>query len=80
MLGEALSSVREEIRDSETGSAHPASPNRFLTCTADVGTKKSRPRRCRTVNSGQRSQRSSFGGFDLFFGRAGRLKPVKVWR
>ena len=25
-------------------------------------------------------KRSSFGVFDQIFGRAGRLKPVKVWR
>ena len=55
MLGEALSAVREEIRDSEIGSAHPASPSRFRTCTANEGTKKSRPRRGRAVSSGLRS-------------------------
>ena len=27
VLGEALSAVREAIRDNETGSAHPASPS-----------------------------------------------------
>ena len=80
MLVEALSAVREAIRDSETGSAHPASPRRFRTCAANEGTKKSRPRRGRAVKSGQRSQRSSFGGFDLLFIRAGRLKAVKVGR
>ena len=52
-LGEALSAVREAFHDSETGLAHPASPSRFLTCTANAGTKKSRPRRGRAVNSGQ---------------------------
>ena len=31
LLGEALSSFREEIRDSETGLAHPASAGRFRT-------------------------------------------------
>ena len=33
-LGEALSAVREANRDNETGSAYPASPSRFRTCTA----------------------------------------------
>ena len=75
MLGEAFSTVREEIRHSETGLAHPTFPRRFLTCTGNAGAKKSRPRRDRAVNSGQRSQRSPYGGFNLFFGRAGRLKP-----
>ena len=37
MLGEALSAVRAAICDSETGSAHPASPSRFRTCTANAG-------------------------------------------
>ena len=31
MLAEALSAVREAIRDNETGSAHPASSSRFRT-------------------------------------------------
>ena len=35
MLGEALSAVREAIRDNETASAHPAFPSRFRTCTAN---------------------------------------------
>ena len=36
-LGEALSTVREEIRDSETGLAHPASVGRFRTPTGNAG-------------------------------------------
>ena len=37
LLGEALSAVREAIRDSETGLAHPASAGRFRTRTGNVG-------------------------------------------
>ena len=61
MLGEAISAVREAIRDSDTGSAHPASSSRFRTCTASARTNKYRPRRDRADNSGQRSQRLPFG-------------------
>ena len=77
MLGEALSAVRKAIRDRDTGSAHPASPSRSRTCTANAGAKRSRPRCGRAVNGGQRSQWSSFAFFALFFRRAGRLKAVK---
>ena len=80
MLGEALAATREAIRDNETGSAHPASPSRFRTCTANARTKKSRPRRGRAVNSGQRSQSFPFGVSDIFLGRVGQLKAVEVWR
>ena len=80
LLGEALSAVREAICDNETRSAHPASPSRFRTCTASARTKKSRPRRNRTVNSGQRSQSFPFGVSDLFLGRVGQLKAVEFWR
>ena len=79
-LGEALSAVREAIRDNKTGSAHPASPGRFRICTAIARTNKSRPRRGRAVSGGQRSQRFPFGVSDLFLGRAGQLKAVEVWR
>ena len=78
MLGEALSVVRQAIRDNETGSAHPASPSRFRACTANARTKKSRPRRGRAVNSGQRSQSLSSSVSDLCLGRVGQLKAVKV--
>ena len=37
MLGEALSGVREEIYDRETGLAQPASAGRFRTPTGNVG-------------------------------------------
>ena len=37
MLGEALSAVREEIRDSEIGLANPASTGRFRTPTGSAG-------------------------------------------
>ena len=80
LLGEALSAVREAIRDNETGSAHPASLSRFRTCTATARTKKSRPRRGWAVNSGQRSQSFPFVVSDLFLGRLGQLKAVEVWR
>ena len=72
VLGEALSALREAIRYNETGLAHWAFPSRFLTCAANATTKKSRPRRRRAVNSGQRSQSFSFGVFDLFFGSVGQ--------
>ena len=36
LLGEALSAVGEEIRDSETGLAHPASAGRFRTPTGNA--------------------------------------------
>ena len=80
LLGEALSAVREAIRDNETGSAHPASPSRFHTCTANARTKKSRPRRNRAVTSGQRSQNFPVGVSGLFFGRVGQLKAVEFRR
>ena len=78
MLGEELSAVREAISGNETGSAHPASPSQFRTCTANSTTKKSRPRRNRAVNSGQRSQNFPFSVSDLFLGRAGQLNVVEV--
>ena len=37
MLGEALSAVHEEIRESETGLAHPASAGQFRTPTGNAG-------------------------------------------
>ena len=37
LLGEALSAVREEIRDTETGLANPASAGRFRTPTENTG-------------------------------------------
>ena len=37
LLGEALSAVREEIRDSETGLANPASVDLFRTPTGNAG-------------------------------------------
>ena len=37
LLGEALSAVREELRDSETGLANPASVGRFRTPTRNAG-------------------------------------------
>ena len=79
-FGEALSAVRKATGDSETGSAHPASPSRFCTCTGNARTKKSRPLRGGAVTSSQRSQRFPFGVSGLFLGRVGQLKAVKVWR
>ena len=37
LLGEALSAIREAIRDSETWLAHPASSGRFRTPTGNTG-------------------------------------------
>ena len=37
LLGEALSAVRDEIRDTETGLANPASTGRFRTPTGNAG-------------------------------------------
>ena len=37
LLGEALSAVREEIRDTKTGFANPASAGRFRTPTGNAG-------------------------------------------
>ena len=71
-LGEALSAVRDAIRDLETGSAHPASSSRFRACIANARTKKSRPRRGRAVNRGQPSQIVFFGVSDLFIGSVGQ--------
>ena len=47
LLGEALSAGREEIRDNETGLAHPASAGRFCTPTGMLESTKFRPRRNR---------------------------------
>ena len=80
LLGDELFNVLEAIRDNETGSAHPASRCRFRTCTANARTKKSRSRRGRAVNSGQRSQSFSFGVSDLFSWRVDQLKAVEFWR
>ena len=80
VLGDALPAVREVIHYNETGSAHPASPSRLRTCTANARTKKSRPRRGRAVNSGQLSRSFRFGVSDLFLGRVGQLIALKVWR
>ena len=75
LLGEALSAVREEIRDSETGctpglrSSIPYShgecwnPRNLVRAAVVLG------------DRGQRLPRSSLGVFDLFLGRAGRPKP-----
>ena len=46
-LGEALSAVREEIRDSETGLTHPASAVRFVLPRGILESTKFRPRRSR---------------------------------
>ena len=80
LLSEALSAVREAMCDNETGSAYPARPSRFRTCTANARTKKFRPRRGRAVNSGQRSQSFPFSVSDLFLELVGQLNAVEVWR
>ena len=48
LLGEALSAVREAIRDTETGLANPASAGRFRTSTGNTGIHEisSRPQSC----------------------------------
>ena len=48
LLGEALSAVREETRDSETGLAHPVSTGRFRPPTGNAGIHKnsSAPQSC----------------------------------
>ena len=79
LLSYALSAACEAIRDSETESAHPASPSRFRTCTKNARTERSRPRRGTAVNNGQRLQRFTFSVSDLFLGRAGQRKAVNVW-
>ena len=75
LVGEALSAVREAIRDSETGLAHPASAGRFRTLTGNAGTHEisSTPQPCSLTAASL--PRSCLGVFDLFLGRAGRLKP-----
>ena len=78
VLGEALYAVREAIQDNETGSAHPASPTRFRTCTFIARTKKYRSHRERAVNSSQCSQNSPFGVSDLLLGRVNQSKAVEV--
>ena len=83
MLGEALSAVREPSCDSETGSPQSAILRRFRTCTASEGTKKSRSRRGRAVDSGWRSERS-FRGFYFFSDELADYEPlrfdVSFWR
>ena len=76
LLGETRSAVPEAICDSETGSAHPASPSRFYTCATNAGAMKPRPRRGRAANSGQRLQRSPFGVFNLFLDALAGSKPL----
>ena len=73
-LGEALSAVRELAKVGLGWHTRPplagsALPPRMLESTKFI------PRRNRARYHGQRSPRSSFGIFDLFLGRAGRLKP-----
>ena len=80
LLGEALSAVREAIRNNETEPAHPASPSRFRNCTANARTNKSRPCINRAVNSDQRSHTFHFGVTDLLLQHVGLLKAVEVWR
>ena len=78
-LVEAHSAARGAICNNETGTAHPASPSRFRTCTANARINKSRPRRGRAVNSDQRSHYFSFGVSDLCLGRVGKFEAVGYW-
>ena len=80
ILCEALSSLREAVREIETGSTHPASLVAFAIALRMQEPEKFRQRRGWGVNSGSRSQRSSTGVFDNIIGRAGPEKAVKVWR
>ena len=59
LLGEALSAVREERRDSETGLAHPASAGRFRTPTGNTG-----------IHTGLRAERSLLADSVCRFGWA----------
>ena len=65
LLGEALSAVREAIRDSEAGSPHPASPRRLRSPTSNAGIHVRSA--VALVDRGQRLPRSSLGYFGLFF-------------
>ena len=53
LLGEALSAVREEIRDSETELANPASAGRFRTPTGNTGIHEisSAPQSCSLITA-----------------------------
>ena len=56
LLGEALSAVREAIRDSEAESRHQASPRRFRSPTGNVGIHK--------ISSAQQSRLGTAVGAD----------------
>ena len=76
ILGEALSAIREEIRDSESGMANPASVGRFRTPTGNSGIHENFVRAAVVLaDRGQRLPRSSLRVSDLFRGCAGRPKP-----
>ena len=68
LLGEALSAVREEIRDIKTGLANPASAGRFRTPTGNAGTRNFVRATVVLAVRGQRLPRSFLGVSDLFFG------------
>ena len=53
LLGEALSAVREEIRDSEIGLENPASAGRFRTPTGNTGIHEisSAPQSCSLITA-----------------------------
>ena len=80
LLGEAFSAVREEIRDSDTGLANPASVGRFRTHGECWNPRKFVHAAVVLADRGQRLPRSSLGVSDLFLGRAGRPKARKFWR
>ena len=80
LLGEALSTVRGAIRESETGLAHPASAGRFRTPTGNAGIHdmSSAPQSCSLTAAG-RLPRSSLGVSDLCLGRTYRPKPCLLY-
>ena len=66
MLGEALSAVREAIRERDTGSAHPASSRRFRPPTGNEGIHEilSAPRSGpSTVANARKGPRSEFPAY-----------------
>ena len=75
LLGEALSAVREEIRDTETGLANAVSVGRFRTHGECWNPRNSVRAAVVLTDRGQRLPRSSLGVSDLFLGRAGQPKP-----
>ena len=70
MLGEALSAVREEIRDVETGLANPASAGRFRTSTGNTGIHEISSRAQSCLFSAASAGQGSLLPFSTFFSDA----------